>query len=162
MWKKKKEEKFIYLATTNQILSVLLSAGIYIHQNPFQSPIQSACSSDFHCIFAPIHSPYLPECVRVSGVEADLYITSLSACLCKLLWLRRSLCVFCRFWLLDQTRAQDSNSLSLLTDMSGVEALVSLFSGLPLWSMEEHSGKLPDGRRVETCCSLKRKKKRSV
>lgn len=68
----------------------------------------------------------------------------------------------------------DSNSLSLLTEMSGVEApvplgpvpeLQTLFSGLPgrcgdepwrcvLCSEEEHSGELPEGRREESCCSL--------
>lgn len=68
----------------------------------------------------------------------------------------------------------DSNSLSLLTDMSGVEApvprgpvpeLQSLFSsGLPgrcgeePWRCalcsEEHSGELPEGWRDGSCCSL--------
>ena len=68
--------------------------------------------------------------------------------------------------------SQDSNSLSLLTEMSGVEALVprgpvpelqSLARGLlapPCGeeerrrSWEEHSGELPEGWRLGSCWSL--------
>lgn len=72
--------------------------------------------------------------------------------------------------------SQDSNSLSLLTEMSGVEApvplrsvsvLQSLVSGLPRWRGElgnkwgwwwrswwEPSGELSEGRREGSCCIL--------
>lgn len=72
--------------------------------------------------------------------------------------------------------SQDSNSLSLLTEISGVEApvplrsvsvLQSLASGLPRWrgevgskwgwwrrSWREPSGELSEGRREGSCCSL--------
>lgn len=74
-WKK----SLFYLATTNKILSVLLSAGVYIHQSPLQSQIRSTCSSG-SCGLAPIHSPYFPE--WVSEQKTVVLKTILASRLC--------------------------------------------------------------------------------
>lgn len=110
-------------------------------------------------------------------------------CLCKCVWVWSQTVVRVCLPATESPSSQDSNSLSLLTEISGVEApvplgsgsvLQSLASGLPGWRGEAGSrwgwwwrpwreplGELSEGRREGSCCSLhqgteKRRRVRSL
>lgn len=145
-----------------------LSAYLYfVHSHPQQ--VVSSCP---------------PPTENSSNVSAVTF-----KCLCKCVWVWSQTVVRVCLSATESPSSQDSNSLSLLTEISGVEApfplgsgsvLQSLASGLPGWRGEAGSrwgwwwrpwreplGELSEGRREGSCCSLhqgteKRRRVRSL
>lgn len=101
MWYKccyKGGKGLFYLVTTNQILVSFKCR--YIH-----SPKPLTVSDPVHMFFRfsllnhfnSLSKPSRASEYKTMVLQAIFYITSLYACLCKLLWLNRSLCVFAAF-----------------------------------------------------------------
>lgn len=122
-----------------------------------------------------LHCPLMLALLPLRAAPVRPQVSSLLRSVCLSLMTHNALV---RVSVSGEPPSQDSNSLSLLTEISGVEApvplrsfsvLQSLASGLPRWrgelgskwgrwwrSWRDPSGELSEGRMEGSCCSLNR------